>query len=671
MDLSQFSESDLDAIINGDMGGVSEAGLDAIINDQSQPAETSFAETISNDPRMAMVSKYSPQAMLNRKADQIMKPVVEPVARLGTGAVGKVAGDIAGMGALIGAAGENVLSDEMSDIDPAAVKQRVQGALTYEPVTSFGQSSYHPLNAATNAAGAGLGYVTSAVADPIRGDPSQYAPVRQGIANAAEEGLPQLLGYYGLKYGLRGVKKVADGVTESVMGHHIRKAQNVVNEAVGQDPTAMRNIRAAADAGNPESLTTAQAAVHRGMNPAVAGLDRVASDLHTVGRDINSAKAYQSHQITKELERMGGGPSQETALTSQQAARSTANQLLEPTAKAALREADNFTQAHRAITKELNEAQSLLGKPGAKQAIDAAKAKLDALPKQIPLTPDAIIAKVDNIVGQFAPGVRPHIEDVINTFVGNIRKAANANDGYLNAADIRHLRKTHLTDPIESSLRGVDTAVKQDTVRALVGLKPVFDNMIENAGGTGWKSYNAAFADRMRDISRMKVAQTALEANRTGDTSKLANIGRGDAPQTIEGAFGQGNYELSRTGPDAATYQNITAHLDRNKMLSDLADRGGDPIRQILKQNTSRIRLPNPLSPTIALINKTTGAVENLTSKKMLESAAGAMRSPQDFLDLMTRQPLKADSFNWMNDPNAAAAGAMLVPGMMSREKSR
>jgi hypothetical protein len=78
------------------------------------------------------------RSWLRRQAEEFgtaTKDVAEGVGRAVTGVTGSIAGDVAGLGALGAAAVGDMVTGEVggSGIDPAAVRDKVASALTYQP----------------------------------------------------------------------------------------------------------------------------------------------------------------------------------------------------------------------------------------------------------------------------------------------------------------------------------------------------------------------------------------------------------------------------------------------------------------------------------------------------------------------------------------------------------
>lgn len=127
-----------------------------------------------------------------RITEEVVGGVVEPIFKMGSSVVGKIFGDVAGLGAIAThAAG-------LTQTDPMAVKQRVQEAMTYEPRTAMGASASNPLNAIPEAIGGAVQGVTQPVMQAIRGDASN-TDARGMTANFIGEAVPQAVGFLGVK----------------------------------------------------------------------------------------------------------------------------------------------------------------------------------------------------------------------------------------------------------------------------------------------------------------------------------------------------------------------------------------------------------------------------------------------------------------------------------------
>ena len=116
-------------------------------------------------------------------------PQLETLSAMGTGAVGKVAGDIAGLGAIpahyLGLTNQN----------PSDVKSAVQNAMTYTPRTTAGQASTQALGAAADstlgAAGRGIGQLAGGLAGSL----GASEPWQDAANNGANEGTQQAIGF--------------------------------------------------------------------------------------------------------------------------------------------------------------------------------------------------------------------------------------------------------------------------------------------------------------------------------------------------------------------------------------------------------------------------------------------------------------------------------------------
>lgn len=117
-----------------------------------------------------------------RSIQEAAGTVIEPALTMGTGMLGKVAGDIAGLGAIpLHALGANIP-------EPTEVQKRISGAMTYQPRTAGGQFIAQNILAP-------VGGAIEAGAEKIVGATGLEGP----LASGAKEALLQGTGFLGVK----------------------------------------------------------------------------------------------------------------------------------------------------------------------------------------------------------------------------------------------------------------------------------------------------------------------------------------------------------------------------------------------------------------------------------------------------------------------------------------
>ena len=170
---------------------------------RKKPAANPFAiivdeeQSVGDQARGMLANRTNP-------VEQAVGGVVEPLLKMGSGAIAKPVSDVMGLAALAKAR----LTGDMN-ADVSGFKNYIQQGLTYEPRTAAGQSPVNPLNAIPNAIGAVVGGVANKAADFVGGG-AEADTVRGMAANATREAIPHALAIAGAKYTPKATKHAAE-----------------------------------------------------------------------------------------------------------------------------------------------------------------------------------------------------------------------------------------------------------------------------------------------------------------------------------------------------------------------------------------------------------------------------------------------------------------------------
>lgn len=149
--------------------------------------------------------------------------MAEAAANMGSGMIAKPMGDIAGLAGIAGDA------TGLWKNDPAATKDAVQSALTYEPRTKAGKATaeYNPLSLI----GQGIGYVAKNLGDRVKDPEGAYPMASEMAGNFLTEAVPQALN-------LLGARKTSS-VPSRQAKLDLAKAQNTARDATAKNATQM------------------------------------------------------------------------------------------------------------------------------------------------------------------------------------------------------------------------------------------------------------------------------------------------------------------------------------------------------------------------------------------------------------------------------------------------
>ena len=287
------------------------------------------------------VGKIVPPAEPERKLStditkNIWGSVTEPLAYLGSSMVAKPMGELAGMGTAV----YDYLSgnrDLMPADNASQMRDAVTKAFTYEPRTQVGAGIVEsPLNP-INVIGKVVGGVSKGAGDVVRGEGNDATTLRGAAGNLVQEAIPQSLALLGVKK----APAVANAVDNKIVAP-VANAARAVSEYAYPSPGKVA-VRAAGElapqviaelkkgaspyGGIPGMpITPGQASV--GANSAeFAALQKLVEQHHpSIFTGPKGVASVQNALIRRELERLAGGPTQESAITSTAAAKNAMRQ---------------------------------------------------------------------------------------------------------------------------------------------------------------------------------------------------------------------------------------------------------------------------------------------------------------------------------------------------------
>jgi len=188
--------------------------------------------------------------------------VLEPVLKLATGAVGKFAGDVAGLGS----GAMDWMFNRTGGRNASEVQRDVQKAMTYEPRTKLGKDPRNPLNFVPEAVGSGLGWAGDKAADfaarNLPGDPADPSSTAGWVSNGVREAVPQAAGIAGMKYGGPGMARAGQALQDA--------GQWTMGKALGGTATAARTG---------DTAHASRLLLDRGLNPTEHGVNALRAEV--------------------------------------------------------------------------------------------------------------------------------------------------------------------------------------------------------------------------------------------------------------------------------------------------------------------------------------------------------------------------------------------------------
>jgi len=282
-----------------------------------------------------------------------------------------------------------------------------------------------------------------------------------------------------------------------------------------------------------------------------------------------------------------------------------------------------------------------------------------------PLDINPVVQRIDTTLN--TPGIRASadVTRVMSLLKDDLLTLAERNGGVIDAHDLYTLRKEGVAQRVRDVLKQDDPKAAAKVTAAVVDkFRPLIDNAIEQAGGTGWRQYLDTYSKGMDVIARKQMAAQALDMFK-GNPQDYVRLVRGDNPDAVEAIFGPGRYSIFKEmTAEMPTLDKVARIVEADKLAAEKAAGGRGELAQILEANRAKLRLPNWFSPTITAANMRLADVEKRVDKKTIDMIRKAAESNQGMIDLLDGLPVKERQklLRLVTDISTSGVGQAVIP---------
>jgi hypothetical protein len=258
--------------------------------------------------------------------------------------------------------------------------------------------------------------------------------------------------------------------------------------------------------------------------------------------------------------------------------------------------------------------------------------------------------KTADVINQIrALGAKPEtagneaFETALTGVMSDIKKWTDAN-GIIDPYALEAIRKNSVASVIRK-LYPNESVESQRQVAAgiLSDIKPIIDDAIEAAGGTGWRNYLKAFESGMAEVNQQKVAAQALDLfpkDRAKSAEEYVRLVRGDRPEDIEKVFGRGKYDIVKEmGARYPTLDKLASAIEQQGAIKTAVQRGSVPLENILKENKGLFKLPSFFDPKVTAGNRLLDILADKVDTKTMDVVMNAVRTNADLLKVLENVP--------------------------------
>ncbi len=213
--------------------------------------------------------------------------------------------------------------------------------------------------------------------------------------------------------------------------------------------------------------------------------------------------------------------------------------------------------------------------------------------------------------------------------------------GVIDARALDAIRKNSVNAAIQQLRPGMDaTAQRNLAAQVLTKIRPALTDAIESAGGAGYRDYLANYAKGMQAINQKKLTGEALKLWKTNQ-DEFVRLVQNESPETVEKFLGPGNYNIA-TELAENTMEVLRAQAAKKIVQSSVkaqVSEGQAALRELLKQNVSKLRLPSHLQAWVTNVNRGLQILEDAIGQKTMDTLTQALKTPQGAADLISTLP--------------------------------
>ena len=274
---------------------------------------------------------------------------------------------------------------------------------------------------------------------------------------------------------------------------------------------------------------------------------------------------------------------------------------------------------------------------------DFAQARVDSLAAHglKPIDTDAIVENIGAKLRDPKIGPSDVNTSVLGKVASKIEEWTNRNGGVIDADALYSIRKNAVNEEIQRLYPNVDAKAQSKHAAGLLNeVKPLIDDAIEKAGGTGWRDYLSAHAAGMHGVEQQKLAGAALKMF-DSNPKKFVALVQGDDPKAVEKVFGAGSYDIVKEmGDKLAPLQNVAKQVSRDLTVAEQSKAGVGGLGHILDADQSTLRrAANIIGRGGRAAELTLEELEGKVNKKVIATFREGMKSGKTALDMLSKMP--------------------------------
>lgn len=262
----------------------------------------------------------------------------------------------------------------------------------------------------------------------------------------------------------------------------------------------------------------------------------------------------------------------------------------------------------------------------------------------------------------------------VNNVADDIVKWTNSG-GVIDARALDAIRKNSVNAAIQKLRNGMDATSQRNLAsKVLTDIKPMLVDAIEESGGVGYRKYLDDYAQGMQKIAERKLSAEGLRLWKT-NKDDFVKLVMNESPDKVEEILGPGRYNIATelANDTLATLNQLAQKRLTQISVAEQASEGQKALSELVKQQTSVIRLPSFLSFWASAGNKAISELEKAVGKGTMDAITQAMKSPEGTRNLLEKLPAveRYKVLNLLSNPSQWSSKAGLTGTAGLREVTK
>jgi hypothetical protein len=282
-----------------------------------------------------------------------------------------------------------------------------------------------------------------------------------------------------------------------------------------------------------------------------------------------------------------------------------------------------------------------------------------------PLDAGSIVGAINTKLS--TPGTRAssNVVKVLESIKEDIANLTQKGGGVIDAHDLYTLRKEGINERIQQILGQTDPKISAKVTRkVLEEVRPLIDDAIEQAGGTGWRDYLKTYSQNMQAIDQKAMAAEAAKLFKDSPQEYMRLV-RGNNPDAVEAVFGPGSYDIFKEmGSKMPTLEKLASNIERTAGMETAAAAGKEALAEAIERAGRTFpRIRNTLNAKVTFANLTMDELESRLGPKVAAKLKSGMVSGKSALEMLNTLPSveRSKVLRMLNDPSTWGAKGAAV----------